>query len=799
MAYIVSRTQLFGTAAVSGSAVTLPTHQANDYFVIFSSMDTGTTTTGGTMTWAATTGATANITGTGITSSLIYAKAASSAETLTITTNDAYAIQLIQVRDADPTTPFDVNGNHATNGAVASNILTSATVVTTTNNALVLYFVASEGTATQTHADPGAMSLASHDSTGGTATTSAASSVAWTIQAVAGTVPAVTWSSSASTTFTRATIAFKNKSGGKIPGYIQYSPAPATRITSAFHIGTVDSTFTFPGTLTNIGNVAGKTRTYSAAVTAADFGINPYAAGVSKTSATVATTSLAGYEINFATARNMTNQLLVGSLIANNPKTGTFSLGQISQGGSVLAVGTSTTEWNAYQIAASDSVPTTEQRYVFAVQPGFSGSAYATGTSSANVQSIDFFQFIENYPNGTAGVTYLSEFHQANTHIIAGGDVAAPIGIDELVNIGKSYLLPVIQKTGPTSILSYVPIRIGGGDPVDFVLDFTTLQFPRRANTTLREISFHANNNAVGIEYYGKSGDIIKHTNSTITSPNKYYWRFNASTGNTSIVTYDFSGLQVVGAGQVGLSSVIPLLEVSFVKCDEIDISSSNTLTLCSFSQSTANNTTEGAIKITSSTDAGLQTIINKLVNCNFEDNTSSNAAINLVYTGSATNVTLSMTTGNFSGNSKDIRWVAPASSNLTINLSGTANPSTSFATNGNIVTLASTKTFTVTNIEANTEIVLYKKSDNSFLASVEDISSPTPGANNLSISIDTENIGKYKATYSFNYATFGVDTPIYVVAHSLGYQWLRTTATLKNADIEFKISQIVDRQYQNL
>lgn len=795
MAFIVSTTKLFGTAATTNLAVTLPDHQAGDYFVIFSGMDTGTTTAGGTMTWAAVTGVTQNVTGTGITSTLIYAKTAGASETLTITTADAYAIQLIQIRDADGTTPFDGTGTHATNGATAASTLTSRTFTTSNPNSLVLYFVASEGVATQTHSDPGVMSLASHDSTGTTATTSAASSAAWYIEATPGTVPAVTWSSSASTTFTRATIAFNNAPGGRVPAYVMNSPAPATRITSAFHIGTVDPTFTFPGTLTNIGNVAGKTRAYSAAVLGADFGINPYASGVSKTSAIVAATSLAGYEINFATARNMTGQLLVGSLIANNPKTGTFSLGRISQGGSVLAVGTSTTAWNAYQIAASDSEPTPEQRYVFAIQPGYANTAYATGTASATVTSIDFFQFIENYPNGTAGVTYLSEFHQANPHVVAGGTSTVPVDNDGLVEVGKSFRLPLIQKTGPTSLVSYIPIKIGGVDPVHFMIDFGTLQFPRRATPSLGEISFHADNNVVGIEYHGTAGDSIKHTNSVITSPNKYYWRFNAATVASPSVTYDFSGLSVIGAGQVGLSSVVPLSEVSFVQCDEIDISSANTLTFCVFSQSTANTTTEGAIKITASTEAGLQTIINKLINCEFENNLS-NAAIDIVYTGSAGPITLSMTSGTFSGNSKDIRWDAPASSNLTINLSGTADPTTTFATNGNIVTLVNTKTFTVTNVTANTELRLYKQSDMSLLAGVEDIGNTTPGAVNFSIANDTENTGKYTATYSYSYTG---DIPVYVVAHSLSFQWLRSSATLKSTNSELKISQIPDRQYQNL
>lgn len=793
MAYIVSRTQLFGTAAVTNSAVTLPAHQANDYFVFFAGMDTGFANAAGSMVWTAPTGATANISGTGITSSLIYAKAASSAETLTFTTADAYAIQLIQVRDADPVTPFDVNGSHATNGATTSNTLTSATVVTTTNNALVLYFVASEGIATQTHSDPGVMSLASHDSTGGTATTAAASSVAWTIQSVANTVPAATWSSSAITTFTRATIAFKNATNGRVPAYIQYSPAPATRITSGFHVGTVDSTFAFPATLTATGAIAGKTVTASAAVANADYGINPYASAINRTYSTAGVNTLTGYEINFGTARNMTNQLIVGSLIAVLPKVATFSLGTISQGGSVVTVGTSTTSWNAYQVAASDSIPTTEQRYVFAIQPGSFGTAYATGTTNANPTSIDYIQFIENYPNGVGGATALSELHQANTHIVAGGTATNPIGPDELIQVGKSYLLPVIQKTGPTSLLSYVPIRIGGGDPVDFVFDFTTLQFPRRANTSLKEISFHANNNVVGIEYFGKSGDIIKHTNSTITSPSKYYWRFNASTGIANTVTYDFSGLQVVGAGQVGLSSVIPLTDVSFVQCDQIDTTSANTLTTCTFSKTTA-LATEGAVLVSGATQTALQAGIDDFVNCTFSNNTSSNAAIKLLYTGTG-NVSLNMTTGTFSGNSKDIAWWAIAGSNLTINVSGTANPTTTTANNTNTVTLVNTKTFTVQNIVANTEIRIYQQSNMAELAAAEDVGNTTPGAVNLTIANDTENSGRYTATYSYNYTA---DTPIYIVAHSLTQQWLRSSATLKSTNGTLKIAQIPDRQYQN-
>lgn len=795
MAYIVSSTQLFGNAAAAATAVTLPAHQAGDYFVIWAGLPSGTATAGGSMTWAAPTGTTQNITGTGITSSIIYAKAATSSETLTITTAAGYAIYLIQVRDADQTTPFDVNGNHATNGATLSNTLTSAGLTTANPNSLILYFIASEGNATQTHSNPGVMSLASHDSTG-TNQQAGCASAAWTIQQNAGATPTPGWSASASQTFTRATIAFRNAAGGRVPAYVAPSVSPGTRITSAFHVGTVDPTITFPN-LSAIGTIAGKGGTTSTAVLGLDFGINPYASAISKTSATTLATVLDGYEINFVTARNVGRDLVVGSLISNNPKTAAFSLGTITQGGSVVVLGSNTTFWNAYQVAASDSKPVTDGRYVFAIQPGFSGSAYATGTGgSASNASLDFFQFRENYPNGTAGVTYLSELHQANTHVIAGGTSAFPVNNDGLVEIGKSFRIPLIQKTGPTSILSFVPIQVGGANTVNFQVDFGTLQFPRRANTSLKEISFHANNNIVGIDYYGRSGDVIKHTNSVITSPNKYFWGFDPLTGNTSVVTYDFTGLSVIGAGDVTLSSVVPLTEVSFVQCDQINVTSANTLTRCVFSQTTAPSS-DGAVFLSGSTQAALQTNIDKFVDCTFTNNTSSNAAVKILYTGTG-NVTLNMSTGSFSGNSKDIAWWAPAGSNLTINTTGTANPTTTTANNINSVFIVSTKTFTIQNIVANTEIRIYKQSDMSELAAAEDVGNTTPGAVNLSIANDTENTGRFTATYSYNYATFGVDTPIYIVAHSLTQQWLRSSATLKSDSGTLKIAQIPDRQYQN-
>jgi hypothetical protein len=94
---------------------------------------------------------------------------------------------------------------------------------------------------------------------------------------------------------------------------------------------------------------------------------------------------------------------------------------------------------------------------------------------------------------------------------------------------GPSFRLPVIQKVGSTGLLSFVPIQIGGGDSVNFQIDAGSLQFPRRADTLKKELQYHGADNTLGISYAGKSGDVVKHTNSVVTSPTPYYWEIQRS------------------------------------------------------------------------------------------------------------------------------------------------------------------------------------------------------------------------------------------------------------------------------
>lgn len=704
MAYIVSSEQYFLNGASTNLALALPPHATDDVIIMHCAMDTGTTVTGTgtTGTWTSI----GNTTATNNTGSCFYRKMTSGSETVSVTTTDAYTIWFVVCRDVDTTTTLDVTSSF-TNVNTATSTPVSTSITTTTADALILYFVGIDGVATQTHSDPGVMSLGSFDSTGTTATTSAAQGAAWYIQRTAGAVPAPTWTASASGTYTKYTIALRNKSGGIVPPYIDDSAAPAVILTSGHHTGTLNN-ISFPGTLTSTAAINGKTATYSAATAGADFGINPYSSALAKTSATVAVTVLAGYEIIFTGNRNVSTGLIVGSFIAATPKTGTFSVGSISQGGLVVRIGSSSTAWCAYQVGARDSVPTTEQRYVFAIQPGYTASAYGTPGTAVTTTALSYMQFMLNCPKQAAQV-YMSELFNTKVQILAGGTSTAPVDSDGVSDIGRSFRLPVIQKSGASGLLSYVPIQVGGGDAINFQINAGSLQFPRNYSVVTKEVNFHAAADSVGISYAGKSGDVIKHTNSVITSASSFYWEINSAA--TSAATWDFTGTVITNA-TVRLRPVMTFDSMTFTGCTGITTNASvvsnsifsvnpeivaagGAFSSCVFTAGTA--AAGGTVSITGASQAALQTALNLFTSCTFSNNTVPLGALRIIYTGAAGAVALTMTGNTFTGNTTDIRWEAPSGSNLTISKISGANPSTYTATNSNTVTFSASYPITVT------------------------------------------------------------------------------------------------------
>ncbi len=178
---------------------------------------------------------------------------------------------------------------------------------------------------------------------------------------------------------------------------------------------------------------------------------------------------------------------------------------------------------------------------------------------------------------------------------------------------------------------------------------------------------------------------------------------------------------------------------------------------------------------------------MDNIANCLFQSN---DRAIEISVAGTYTFDNI-----KFIGNTFDIRNTSTGL--VTITAINGSDPSTFTNTNGGTTVINISRTFAITNIIDGTEIRIFKQSDMSELAGAENVGASPSGLFNITVTSDPVNTGRYIATYTFNYADFNATTPIFVVAMSLEYQWLRASSQLVNDDTSLQITQLLDRQYQ--
>jgi hypothetical protein len=791
----------------------MPQHQTDDLLVAFFTMNAGSAAVQATSVPTNTSWTTAsNATNNGNTTTWTYAKATGSTNSLVITTTDDYCCTVISIRDQDLTTPIDVSD--IIGSTTATPTPSNNAVTPTSNDTLILYMMSVDGIATAQHSPPGTHHIISFDTGGTQAGTAVTQGVCWYFHRTGGTAtPAPQWRASLSGVVARATIAIRNKTGGRIPAYIGNATPPAIAILDGHTVATLTgSLFSYTGSFTMTGNMAnGKTTSYVAVSTSAgaDLGINPFSFAASKASATQAKTALTGFEITFRNAAGTnlardfsTGGLIVGSVIGGNPKMGTFGIGSIDEGGAVVRIGSGAAAWRAYQVAAKDANPNTEVRSVFAITPGYTGSQYgASGTSWATDATL-YMQFLSNQPSFASTVNW-AEIYYAVTHVVCGGDANNPVDSEGLAAIGKSYRLPVIQKFGGAGLLSYVPIQIGGEDSVNFQIEAGALQFPRRYDTTKKEIAYHGADNAVGISYAGVSGDVIKHTNSVITSPTPYYWEINSTA--TSAATWDFTGLVIVGAGNITLRNVMTFADMTFNTFLSLTASGC-TLTNCLFTEPAA---TSGSLVVSASSsfsdctfDTTTITAGNYLTttttpsiftNCTFNGSGTSGHAIRITTPG----------TYGFSGNQFNAYGGTPGD-NLTPNSGSTS--AAIFNDSGGLVTInisgggdtpsvrngagattdiVASANVTLTGIVPGTEVRAYLGTDYATSTELAGIES--------TVTVDPEDATK--TIFSFVQSASGQAG--YIQIFNVNYQPVFLSITYSSSDVSIPIQQIIDRNYQ--
>lgn len=818
MAYIVDYAITENAAGGSASVVAnVPDHQADDYLIMFAAVNgtaggtSGNTNSGITVAGWTQVG-TLQIANSGIASAVYYFRATTSTTTCTvaITTADDYSIKIVSVRDADTTTFLDGTPVSSNTGTTASSQWTSPTFATTQADSLIIYYHAFDGTTPMAHSNAGTMFLVSSDSTGTSANTSAGSAIAWYIQRANGTVPAASWSANISTQRTNHCFAIRNKANGIIPAYIDDSETQATLLHSGLHVGTLNNTVVTT-TMTATASINGKTMGTSTPALGADFGINPYSSAIGNASATVGANNLNGYQITFTGGRNLSTGLVIGNFIARTPKEARYGIGSTKQGGLVARLGNSATQWNSYQLAAKDAIQSLETRSLFAIQAGYTGTAYgATQGTTVAPATAAFIQFYYNAPL-FASIAYLTDLYQVFKTTIAGGTVAEPVDIDGLAAVGNSYRLPLIRKTG-SAVLSYTPIQIGGGDQVIFVVDSGTIQFPSRNNTVTKDLGYHAADNAMFLSLDGQTGDKIHLTNSVVTSPTPYIFEINTSAAlppNAS--DWNLTGLNVINAN-VTLRPVTTFDDITFSNCPSINVSSC-TLTNSSLSLKstvnnslTVNNTTSfidcsfNTTQISSSFGmVGLtQTTGVPFSNCVFVGSATSGHAIIITQAGNYTFTNLTFTGYGLAGTNSAAIY---NNSGGVVNISvvGGNSPTVRNGTSASTNVLIS-KTFTISNIVYNSELRLFRKDNDTELAGVENIG-VTAASNGIVTGPDTN--GRYTFTYSHSLSS----TAVKVIAISItdlgspakSYQPYYQEITLDvGSDQSLLVSQIIDRNYSN-
>ncbi len=760
-------------AIAATTAVTLPPHEVDDIIVVAVSGDGGGTlsfTWGGNSTGGAQVGTT-QVSTTLLCAAVSTAKATGDAATCTVTmgTADSMWVHMFILKDCDTTTWLDAS--NATVAAAALEI-TTASVTTTTADCLLLYYLAVDNATAAVpeaaHSRPGPTAtmhfIDSSDNGGTTTTTTAIGAAGWYYKRTAGATTQPVWDISASTVTASFVMAFRNKSGGKIPAYVDDSaengrqlftgtwwasattrnnqnykatPLTYTRVssqhasTAASGTGTLatltfatqpfapfpvgypitvagvtpagynatatvtactTSTVTYKNTTTGAQTVAGTitslaSAAFDAGAAVADAGFNPYAYAVNSTPAT-STTAPTGFEVGFpTTAHDMTTGWVIGGFHASTNKMAGFNQGSIAQGGTFLTIGQGASNYRTYQVMGRNNQDGYGKDFaIISVQANQTQTAFGSSTTQPTISTIDKLLITHRGHNAT-GAFYYTDWHLFKRLILAGGDTNYPVDSQGVSDIARFCRIPVVKKLGAAELTAYVPIQVGGGDAINFQIDAGAFQFPRIYDRTKKEINYHGADGAIGISYAGKSGDVIKHTNSVVTSASPYYWEINAAA--TSAATWDFTGLTVVKAN-VTLRPVVTFENMTFSNCAYIDTTGS-TVQNCKFGNS--------LVRATSPANAALVSLS--------AFTKTSGTQHGMEITGTAANFTLNGVTftgyaGTNGSTGNEAIYVNIASGSVTINITG-GGSTPSIRTAGATVTVQNAVTVTVTVLDSST------------------------------------------------------------------------------------------------
>ncbi len=751
------------TTSTSGTTIVvpMPAYAQDDLLVAVLSADTGTGT------WSAT-GWTEYFRQTNTSQLCVMYKIASASEsdtTFTSTSAETYNGAIISIRDVNTTTPF-----HGTAGTKNSSLAkdTAPTLTTSIDNCLILYLVAKSAVGVPSFIEGPVTLLFGKDGS------AHSDGCGWGFMATAGTTPSnIGLSNMGAVAGKLATIAVAPPTGGAtiIPPYCASDASTyLTPFTGAAYNGdaaAINTVTTDFGTTLNGQTLAASGTTY----TRADYGLNSYHAMTSLTGLTTSGT-YAGNVMRFATANKPNvsgkNVIFHGSpyLPVDIQTTDSVALTG-AMGVTIGLCSTANVDYKWWHVAGAGTPWGVARAPLVINTSNTSGVIQSTGTLDAtSIYSIGLAVSGKNVaPDWVFGSVWALD-----TTVVAGGNSSEPVGVDGIVEtaaIGHERM-SVIQQ-GASQMLVLQPLQIGNGgtNPTYLELDSTAIEFPRQYDKTAKQVNYCSVDNIAGLTYYAGSSDTIIHKNSVISSPNKYHWQFHASSSTSA--TYDFSGLQVIGAGTISLVNNLALSGITWSGCSGFS-SAGAYLDTCWIENSTATS----ALTVSSATN------MSRLTNLTFTNNTSGHS-VELTSTGTYTfdNIVF---VGGGAGGTTTADVYNNSGGAITINVTGNGsipsvrNSAGSSTTINNTVNLSVTTKDIANNNIAGATVAIYQESD-------------------LTQLMNTMTNASGVASTTFNYT---IDTPIIVrvrksSAGGTRYVPINTSGTITNSGFSLTVNMVVD------
>jgi hypothetical protein len=669
------------TTSDAGIVVPIPAYEENDLLLAFIQGDTGSgviTATNWTQVFAR----------TNTTRYVCLSKIATASEsdvTFASTVSETYNGCIISIRDVDTTTPINAF-NDTTQVAAAK--YTFQTITTTKHNCLLIYAAANSGV--------GVPSIIEGPVTGILGADGAAESqgIGWSAQPTSGTTPNnVTCSNVASGAGVKAVLAINPPSAGatELPTYCAGDNSiyvnPINGVTAYNGDAALAATFDTLFTTTLNGVTAGD----ATVAAAADTGLNSFHSTGRLTTISGsknwsgAALDLAGGNVLNTTGKNV----LVHTAPSTSGQIQRFPSVSTAKKGIGFGMLSTAGNWKMWYVhGAGTSWGQSIDVPLVINSDNTSGILQTTGTF--NPASTDVFGFVASSLGVSTTVWQFYSLWVLDTTTIAGGLSTSPVDIAGIVTAAASghERRSVIQQ-GANQALILQPIQFGDGGTNKIYLDLnaTAIEFPKIHDLISKQIFYCSVDNVAGLTYYAGAADTIKHRNSIISSSSPYHWRIHAS--SSASASYDFSGLSIIGAGDVQLRAVTTFLNMTFDTCGQI-VQNGALIDSCTVTTSTAsvallsndpenisdtNFVSDGTGHAIEISVAGTYSFVgNQFSGYAGSNGTTGNEAI---YNNSGGAVTLNITGG---GNTPSIRNGAGASTtvnaNVQVTLSGLVNPS---------------------------------------------------------------------------------------------------------------------------